>query len=55
VEIARPRTARGLGLHDSSGDPPAYMQARNTLAFPDFNGWHSGRTLQAALDARGQR
>jgi hypothetical protein len=39
-----------------SGDPPAYMLARNSTANPDFSGWHSGRELQqrlqAALDAR---
>jgi hypothetical protein len=32
------------------------MQARNSAAHPDFNGWVSGRklqqALQAALDAR---
>ena len=39
------------------GPPPAYMQARNSAAHPDFSGWFSGRQwqerLQAALDAQG--
>jgi hypothetical protein len=36
---------------DLSADPPPYMQARNTPAFPDFNGWFSGRALQQELQA----
>jgi len=36
---------------DLSGDPPLYMQRRNTPARPDFNGWYSGRALQQALNA----
>ncbi|WP_143198495.1 hypothetical protein [Bradyrhizobium sp. AS23.2] len=38
-------------LDDLSGDPPACMQRRNSPAFPDFNGWYSGRRLQEALQA----
>jgi hypothetical protein len=36
---------------DLSGDPPPYMTARNTSAWPDFNGWFSGRAIQEALEA----
>jgi hypothetical protein len=36
---------------DLSGEMPAYMQARCSLAHPDFNGWLSGRELQKRLKA----
>jgi hypothetical protein len=36
---------------DLSGEPPLYMQRRNSPANPDFNGWYSGRELQRRLDA----
>jgi hypothetical protein len=43
-------------FEDLGGDPPGYMQARNSAAHPDFNGWFSGRDLkhrlQVSLDAR---
>ena len=36
---------------DLSGDPPAYVSRRNSAAFPDFNGWYTGRQLQQELQA----
>ena len=36
-------------LDDLDGNPPAYMQQRNTPSHPDFNGWFSGRELQRRL------
>jgi hypothetical protein len=33
------------------GDPPAYMQARDSPAWPDFNGWRSGQESQRRLQA----
>jgi hypothetical protein len=38
-------------FEDLSGEPPTYMQRRNSEQFPDFNGWYSGRKLQQALQA----
>jgi hypothetical protein len=46
----------GRGWHEVSvfdvldGDPPAFMMARNSEQYPDFNGWRSGRELQRQLD-----
>jgi len=36
---------------DLDGEPPGYMQARNSAAHPDFNGWYTGRELQRRLQA----
>jgi hypothetical protein len=43
----------------SDPEPPEYMKARESEAYPDFNGYRSGRLLQqrllAALEARRAR
>jgi hypothetical protein len=37
-------------LSDLEGEPPGYMQRRNSPSNPDFNGWFSGRELQQRLE-----
>jgi hypothetical protein len=34
-------------FEDLDGEPPAYMRARNSMAYPDFNGWYSGAGIGA--------
>jgi hypothetical protein len=35
---------------DLSGPEPEYMRAKNSLQYPDFSGWESGRELQRRLN-----